>query len=410
MRCFIKNMFEFIKKYKKALLITVSISITGFLSVSLIQNFNLLKNEGNITVILGGTNVIAPPFADSATPIVSSEYNGNIQENVVSIESLDNSKEALIFDDASAIVAPKKKIEKQSDDINNFSSADNKKTIDVFENAPIEEAVKIDTESNMPLVLETEKENDVKVRDNDSLHDALLIENEKKYTANLVKKGSEKFYKFTLGGISTVNFSFGVLGETSYKFAVTNEDSNIQIMEIEISRKNMLAQRGNLYLGAGNYFIKITGGNFWEEKRDGNNFKFAVNISTDETAATEAESNNTAQAANIIPINKNIRASSVKDDVDYFSFTLDRRASMLPEMSFTPAANYTMKLYELIVLDDFGGEIQKFIFRGDNKLSKKGKRLNLEAGTYMIRLSRVEDMSKLELGLHEYNLRISVEK
>lgn len=50
-------MLDFIKKYAK-LLLTITIPIVGLFAFSIIQNFNVFKNDGNVTVIIGGTNVI----------------------------------------------------------------------------------------------------------------------------------------------------------------------------------------------------------------------------------------------------------------------------------------------------------------------------------------------------------------
>ena len=50
-------MLDFIKKHAK-LLLTITIPIVGLFAFSIIQNFNVFKNDGNVTVIIGGTNVI----------------------------------------------------------------------------------------------------------------------------------------------------------------------------------------------------------------------------------------------------------------------------------------------------------------------------------------------------------------
>ena len=336
-------MLDFMKKHAK-LLLTITIPIVGLFAFSIIQNFNVFKNDGNVTVIIGGTNVI-----NHTLPTTSDD------KKVASVDSVDT---------------------------------------------PIQ--IKNESHIAEKPVVEIKKENTVK--DNNSLDNAISIESNKKYSVKLLKKGSEKFYKFKLEGISVINFSFGMFGESSYKLIITNSDNNTTVMESEISRKNK--NSNNLYLGAGNYFIKVTSGNYWEYRDNGNSFNFAVKISAVETKLTEAESNNTEQKANVIPVNKVINASSVNSDVDYFTFTLDRSASIFPEISFTPVNNYTMKLYDLTITDTLGGEIKNFIFRGDNKLSGKKRQLKLEAGTYIICVSRVEDTSKLALGLHEYNLCI----
>ena len=239
---------------------------------------------------------------------------------------------------------------------------------------------------------------------NDSASTAFHIENNSEYSDNLIKRDEKRFYKLKLNSNSLVSLSFSASGMSSYQINI--QDENSMNMEFEVYEERNFSKKMNIYLRAGTYSIRITGGKSWKKNNIGNNYKLMAQILSSENS--EAEMNNTEQKANIIPINTEIKASSYKDDVDYFTFTLDKTAFVLPILDFAEVDNDDLKfkkLYELSLEDEHGGVIKEFIFIGNSLLSGKKKSVNLKPGNYLVRVSRIED-SKFELGFHEYNLRV----
>lgn len=236
---------------------------------------------------------------------------------------------------------------------------------------------------------------------NNSAATAFWLENNSEYSDNLFKKDEKRFYKLKLDSNSTVTIFFSASGMSSYKLNI--QDGNTMNMEFEVYEESNFTKKMDVYLKTGTYTIKITGGKSWKKNNVGNKYQFMAQISSSENS--EAEMNNTKQTANIISTNTEIKASSYKNDVDYFTFTLDKTSSVLPMLDFAEVDNFDLKLYELRLEYEYGGVIKKFIFIGNNQLSGKKKYVNLKPGNYLVRVSRIEE-SKLELGFREYTLRV----
>lgn len=243
----------------------------------------------------------------------------------------------------------------------------------------------------------------VLVQINDTVSTAFLIEGNAEYSDILIKKDDKRFYKFDLAVASAITLIFNAAGRSSYNLNI--QGSNNVDINTEIYEERNFTRRMNVYLKAGTYTLKVTGGKYWRENNAGNKYKLKVQIS--ESEKTEAESNESVKTANVIQVNTDIKASSYKGDTDYFTFTLDRRSFIFPRLDFK-ALNYDLKLYEVRIEDEYGGIIGEFTFRGSNQLSGKRKPVNLNPGNYLVRVSRIEDAMQ-ELGPHEYTLRVSAE-
>ena len=231
------------------------------------------------------------------------------------------------------------------------------------------------------------------------------------YTGNLKDGYDKNTFDFTLDSSSAISIRFENLAENnaSYKLTVKNS-SNIELAQEIIDSSAMFSDTGNLYLRAGAYKIAITKGRLWSNSWNSKPYTFRLNIS--QPAYMEEETNDTVKTANIIPVNETVRASSgTKNDIDYFRFTLSKRSSVMPSLDFdvvrTEKGIYSLKFYEL-VLDDM--VTKTFTFRGDKKQSGRIEPFTLGAGTYIIHVSRTDNAKNLELGLHEYDLRISAEE
>ena len=250
------------------------------------------------------------------------------------------------------------------------------------------------------------------LNDKDSI--ATTLQSGIKYSGNLVKKFDSRYYTLNLETPATVTFRFTAAGLSSYLFSVQQIDqstgTNITTITTEFDHNKdnkSFTENFNLYLRSGNYLLKITGGKVWrEEEKHGNIFTLTVETSKDESC--ESESNNTLELANPILVNKTIRASSYKNDIDYFTFDLDRRTTVFPQLYFESMAEHDFKLYEVIVKNEYGEELESYIYRGSNKLLGKKKKITLNAGKYFLCVSRIEDKSILDLEIHEYKIYLEM--
>lgn len=218
------------------------------------------------------------------------------------------------------------------------------------------------------------------------------------FTNWLKTRSSKNTHTFMLDDSCAVNVSFTPSeGDKAYYVLTVTGDFGHVITRKMIDSENLHTGTGNIYLRPGNCTVSIERGYSWSGK------PYRITVSTSQITNTEHESNNSPQTANVIPLNENVSASSgTRNDTDYYTFTLDKPMMIRPCLEFHEVRNgrrvYDKKLYGLTVDD------RDFIFRGDATPSRKIKPFALDAGTYIISISRLEP-EELEPGLHEYTLQ-----
>ena len=226
------------------------------------------------------------------------------------------------------------------------------------------------------------------------------------FTGYLKSRNDSNTFTFALDSACAVNISFTPSdGDKAYYILSVHDSAGNTLTRKTIDSEKSYSDSGRLYLNAGKYTLKIQRGYSWSGKT------YTLNVNTSHSADTESEPNNSPHTANTIPVNQDIPASSgTRNDTDYFAFTLDKPSSVTPSLKFNPVrfskGIYRFKLYGLEILDT--GK-KPFIFRGDGTPSRKIKPFILEAGTYIISISRTES-EELELGLHEYTLRVEAQE
>lgn len=254
------------------------------------------------------------------------------------------------------------------------------------------------------------KTNNIKMKENNTLGNALIIENNKKYSMNFMSENDVRFYKLVLDYSSKVYFSVGFSNDISYKLNIKNFDTQNTVFDTEVSSENIFLSNGDIYLKKGVYIIKITAGNCWKKNAKGNNFSFTAKISSyDETVITETEYNNTKETANKIPIKTFVKASMYKNDVDCFRFALDKRAEIYPKLVFIALDNDIKKLYDIKIESENEMQLGEIIFNADCSISGKKDCFKLDAGTYIMKVSWVKSIIRPDLFFHEYELCISEE-
>ena len=232
-------------------------------------------------------------------------------------------------------------------------------------------------------------------------YDDSILQNGIPNVGFLADKYSTSLRTFTLDYPGAVEIVFRPSGRDTASYRLTVRDTfGTVLTQKNIYDEVLSSNTGNLYLRAGTYRAEVARLYSWSGKP----YTLTINIS--HAANAEEEPNDTLSTANVIRPNEDIRASTgTRSDVDYFTFTLDKTTSIRPYLEFAPVKNYSLKLYELRIENINGTYSKDFTFRGDAKISKAIKPFTLKPGTYIISLSRVED-KKIELGLHEYTLRV----
>ena len=190
---------------------------------------------------------------------------------------------------------------------------------------------------------------------NDKASTATLLQSGMKYSGNLTKKFDSRYYSLSLEEPTAVNFAFNASGLSAYSVLIeggsvsqqnSEKSGRVNILTELYNDSRNIAENFNVYLRSGSYLVRVTGGKIWRDKSGGNSFSLTMN--TSQNTPCEAENNGTLELANLMNVGSITQASSYKNDVDYFTFNLDRRTTILPKIEFTPVDDQDLKLYDLV--------------------------------------------------------------
>ena len=297
-------------------------------------------------------------------------------------------------------------------------SEDNSKISGVIHSADIQQNIsamisespsKINISENIPPIITQQISNDTPETATPKLPDIPAETSSPEnftFTGWLKTRNSKDTHTFTLTHSCAVNVSFNPSeGDKAYYVLTVTGDSGHVITRKMIDSENLHTDTGNIYLRHGKYTVNIEQGYSWSGK------PYRITVSTSRVNNAEQESNNSTQTANVIPLNENISASSgMQNDTDYYTFTLEKPMMICPHLDFNPVINrneiYSLKFFKLTISST---DKSPFTFRGDGKPSRKIKPFVLDAGKYIIAVSRLEP-EELELGLHEYTLRVEAQE
>ena len=205
-----KNFLFFIKSYIK---IIVPLSLAGLITITLLNIEKISLFEGTNIINLGGT-VQVPSSEEKIKP---NEDNKNVLSN-----------------------------NNRGKDKNFSEHNHNVETIPTANTSSI-------------AVTDT-----ITHKINDSASTAFLIENNSEYSDNLIKRDEKRFYKLKLNSNSVVSLLFSASGMSSYQINI--QDENIMNMKFEVYEERNFSKEMNIYLKAGTYTIRITGGKSWKKK------------------------------------------------------------------------------------------------------------------------------------------------
>ena len=392
---------------KKLSKLILSISLGGLFAVNI---FNSLINADKINVNIGGTvnhNIIHIHSADNASPVVVPRVSEDAKPAVIPQASEDIKH--VVVQEVSEDTSPAKIISNDSQPYRTELISQFILRYSGLLTARKNETPEITVSPDKPSAPKTDDEpkisEDVKPVAPQKIPQDIPAKTPETITFAgwLKSRNSKDTHTFTLNDPCAVNVAFTPSeGDKAYYTLTVTGDFGHVITRKMIDSSNSYSGTGNIYLRPGNYSVIIERGYSWSGK------PYRITVSTSHPAITEHESNNSPQTANVIPLNEDVRASSgTRNDTDYFTFTLEKPCTVCPHLEFHAVRNgrrvYDKKLYELTIDD------RDFIFRGDATPSRKIKPFVLDAGTYIISVSRLES-EELELGLHEYTLRVDAQE
>lgn len=233
------------------------------------------------------------------------------------------------------------------------------------------------------LTLSLSEETNVELENNDTAQNATSVALNTPYSASLSSARDVDFFSFTLEEASAVNVTLNTSGSgsksTLYTYEVYSATDGPKLAGVSIPGNAQLSETGNLYLAAGSYYVQVAKGS------SSTNEEYILTVHVDQGGFMEAESNDTQETANAVPVNEDIHGSfSREGDVDFFAFTLDSDAVIQPRFTFTPTDS-SSKTYVLTILDNSRRELLK-VNIGGKESTKVIAPLALPAGTYTVKL------------------------
>ena len=233
------------------------------------------------------------------------------------------------------------------------------------------------------LTLRLREESNIEVENNDSSANATRIALNTPYSASLSSARDVDFFSFELEEASAVKVTLNSSGSgsrtTVYAYAVYNGTDGTKLTEVTVPGNTQLSDTGNLYLSAGVYYVQVAKGS--SSTRD----EYVLTVRADPGGILEAESNDSQESANAVPVNQDVRGSFARQgDVDFFSFSLDTDAVIQPRFSFKPTES-SSKTYVLTILNGSRRELLKANI-GGKESSKSIAPLALPAGTYYVKI------------------------
>lgn len=240
-------------------------------------------------------------------------------------------------------------------------------------------------------------EANVELESNNTPERATVIAENVSYSGALSNAKDVDYYSFVLTERSEVNAVLSTSGEgksnSTYTYSLWDGTGN-QLSVVSVPGNRVSSETGPLFLAPGAYLVRVEKGNVHSAQ------PYGLTVNTSPCEFTEAESNNTYETANEIPVNQEIRASFAQEgDVDCFRFTLETDGLVQPRFSFNPTDS-TAKTYVLSILD-----AQRQVLRqekiGGKESAKQLIPLALPAGTYTVRVENPRFVQQ------EYVLEIS---
>lgn len=247
------------------------------------------------------------------------------------------------------------------------------------------------------LCMQMESAEHVELENNDVSAAATPVETGVAYTGSLLTQKDVDWYAFEIDAASEVNVQLGTSGSGSktaaYAMSVYGAQDGAELCTVSAPGNVQASETGALYLAAGTYWVRIARGSTWI------NEAYSLTVTALQNGVMEAESNNTLETANPVPVNEDVHASFGREgDVDFFSFELDADAVVQPRLTFNPTDSNS-KTYVITLYGANRAELMK-INVGGKESAKVVAPIALKAGTYAVKVENPRFVQQ------EYALRL----
>ena len=206
------------------------------------------------------------------------------------------------------------------------------------------------------------------------------------YKINLIKPG-KVYVQYTVQDLSTgKNGDYSNYNENIITLYSEDEDGNTNVIckigGNELKDKTIYSNRYRL--PKGNYYISVSSGyqSEYYKYADVTDYQLKVNYTEESTDEYEQEYNDTLDTANLIFTNSTYTGNiSEEKDVDYFTFTLDKKSSV--KLQTKVPRQSTDKLFTFGIYKSNGTSKVAEVKSGTNPTAYTTEK-ELEAGTYYV--------------------------
>ncbi len=162
------------------------------------------------------------------------------------------------------------------------------------------------------------------------------------------------FYQFTIANSGKV--SLDITSYMKYYTLIIHDMAGNELWKTDNNEYNSTVGFRNdqydIYLEKGSYYLKVTG--YLTKDYDASTGKYSIKTQYTDAKATETEPNNSAEQANTIALNTDVRGLiGANDQIDFYQFTVDKATNL--NISMTSYMQY----YTLHIYDKNGNEVWK---------------------------------------------------
>lgn len=216
---------------------------------------------------------------------------------------------------------------------------------------------------------------------------------DKDYYKVVLEKSGKVYVQYTVEDFLTGYYGSDGANENTVTLYAEDEDGNINTVTQVGGQnsKNKTRYSGRYRLPSGNYYIGISGGE--RKYADITDYQLKVNYTEESADKYEQEYNDNLDTANKISTNSTYTGNiSEEKDVDYFTFTLDKKSSV--KLQTKVPRQSTDKLFTFGIYKSNGTSKVAEVKSGTNPTAYTTEK-ELEPGTYYV-IAKKGDAGKVE--------------
>ncbi len=246
--------------------------------------------------------------------------------------------------------------------------------------------------STYSFCLNYEKTNYAEKENNEAFSGASQVSLNRDYRGSVNDKYDNDYYKFTLSAAGTVSITFSrpYLGYSEeYWYAKLFNNSTQEICSYSFNGTNTETNTYTVGLPAGTFYLRITGGSFYENsgycaRFSSKTYTFCLNF--EKTEYAEKENNETAAQATPSSVDRKYQGSiNDQNDVDWYRLTLSGRQNVILKFEHK-AVSDSQDYWKAELFDDQMDSLATESFSGTESSALRGG-YTLSAGTYFLKIS-----------------------